>query len=436
MSENPTAFISYSWDDESHKEWVRDLARRLRIDGVETILDQWEIHLGDQTTAFMETAVRENRFVIIICTPHYKERSDNRVGGVGYEGDIMTAEVLNTGNRRKFIPVLRRGTSETAIPSWLSGSARVKLSGNPYSEEEYSTLVQTLLGTRDTAPPVGGIVSSSSASASSETFQEYILSAHARWAELVSDLPNDSPVRFPSGHYEMGFALTGASPVASLGDLEAGLRAARPGYNMGLEPFYQWDDIEAWRPYPIQSFVESWSGAPTRNATGEIVVCPDIAEFWRASLDGKLYTLRGYIEDTHLASQQQQEIEPGTVLDINMPIVNVARGLRFAGKFAESIEGVERIDIRYRFTGLNRRSLRTVFSSGPFPSIFSMGRTYECRTNEELSPESHVSLQEIRDDLPMLIHNLLKPFYEKFDFYELTLDRVEQQLQQYRLTGD
>ena len=107
---NSTAFISYSWDDESHKEWVRDLAARLRQDGVEAILDQWEIHPGDQTTAFMEAAVRENDFVIIICTPtpRYKERSDNRSGGVGYEGDIMTAEVLNTGNRRTFIPVFAK----------------------------------------------------------------------------------------------------------------------------------------------------------------------------------------------------------------------------------------------------------------------------------------------------------------------------------------
>ena len=30
----PTAFISYSWDDEPHKEWVRGLAARLRRDGI------------------------------------------------------------------------------------------------------------------------------------------------------------------------------------------------------------------------------------------------------------------------------------------------------------------------------------------------------------------------------------------------------------------
>ena len=36
----PRAFVSYSWDDESHKSWVATLATDLRRDGIETILDQ------------------------------------------------------------------------------------------------------------------------------------------------------------------------------------------------------------------------------------------------------------------------------------------------------------------------------------------------------------------------------------------------------------
>ena len=37
---HPTAFISYSWDDESHKSWVKELAARLRKDGVDVKLDR------------------------------------------------------------------------------------------------------------------------------------------------------------------------------------------------------------------------------------------------------------------------------------------------------------------------------------------------------------------------------------------------------------
>ena len=150
-----SAFISYSWDNEPHCEWVRKLAERLRADGVDVSIDRWAAVPGDQLPAFMETAIRDNEFVGIICTPRYKSRSDNREGGVGYEGDIMTAEVMSSQNHRKFIPVLRSGSWPDAAPSWLLGKYYINLTGDPYSERDYEDLVRTLLGIRQTAPPVG-----------------------------------------------------------------------------------------------------------------------------------------------------------------------------------------------------------------------------------------------------------------------------------------
>lgn len=151
----PKAFISYSWDDDAHRVWVRDLATRLRADGVETTLDQWDAVPGDQLPAFMERAIRSNDYVLMVCTPRYKQRSDQRQGGVGYEGDIMTAEVLANANHRKFVPILRRGTWAEAAPTWLSGKYFIDLSSTPYSDENYGDLLVTIHGVRDTAPPVG-----------------------------------------------------------------------------------------------------------------------------------------------------------------------------------------------------------------------------------------------------------------------------------------
>ena len=99
----PKVFISYSWDSDSHKKWVADLATRLRNDGIETILDQWHLVPGDQLTAFMEHAIHDNDYVLVICTPEYQQKSNERKGGVGYEGDIMTAEVFAQRNHHKFI---------------------------------------------------------------------------------------------------------------------------------------------------------------------------------------------------------------------------------------------------------------------------------------------------------------------------------------------
>ncbi|GAH52272.1 unnamed protein product, partial [marine sediment metagenome] len=115
----------------------------------------WHAVPGDQLPEFMEKAVRENRHVMIICTPKYKQRSDARVGGVGYEGDVITAEVLTEKNHRKFIPILRRSEWKEAAPGWVAGKFYIDLRKDPYSETEYQKLVDTLLGKLPQAPPVG-----------------------------------------------------------------------------------------------------------------------------------------------------------------------------------------------------------------------------------------------------------------------------------------
>ena len=155
MAQTPTTFISYSWDSDDHRAWVRELATRLRTDGVDIVLDQWDAAPGDQLPAFMERAIRDNEFVLIVCTPGYKKRSDERKGGVGYEGDIITGEVATKQNHRKFIPVLRSGSWTHAAPSWVAGKYFVDLSGAPYSEAHYADLLVTLHSERPKAPPVG-----------------------------------------------------------------------------------------------------------------------------------------------------------------------------------------------------------------------------------------------------------------------------------------
>jgi hypothetical protein len=103
----------------------------------------------------MERAVRENDFVLIICTPRYKLKSDKRTGGVGYEGDIITGEVLTKRNHRKFIPILRKGEWEDAAPTWLAHKLNIDFRGGKYSEHNYQDLLATLHSQRLQPPPVG-----------------------------------------------------------------------------------------------------------------------------------------------------------------------------------------------------------------------------------------------------------------------------------------
>jgi hypothetical protein len=153
---HPKAFLSYARESDEHCEWVRNLATRLRSDGIEVTLDQWSLHPGDDLPQFMESAVRDNDYVLIVCTTYYAKRSNERRGGVGYEGDIMTAEVLTDRSKRKFIPLFRSGDYwQTASPTWLRGAYRLDFRGDPYSDEQYNDLLTTLYGMRPVAPPLG-----------------------------------------------------------------------------------------------------------------------------------------------------------------------------------------------------------------------------------------------------------------------------------------
>ena len=147
-------FISYAWEDDDHRDWIKSLATQLRHDSVRVLLDQREMAPGDQLPEFMAQAISQSKYVVIACTPRYKERSEAGLGGVAYEGDIMTAEVLHNRAHRKFIPVLRRGRWEAAAPTWLKGKLYVDLSGDPYSADAYSDLLNTLLENREQAPVV------------------------------------------------------------------------------------------------------------------------------------------------------------------------------------------------------------------------------------------------------------------------------------------
>lgn len=117
---NPRCFISYSWDNDSHKDWVRKLAECLQSNGIDALLDQWDVHLGMDIPVYMETSIREADYVLLICTPAFARKANAGHGGVGYEKAIVTGEIfLRTANPRKFIPLLVSGSPDDSLPSYL-----------------------------------------------------------------------------------------------------------------------------------------------------------------------------------------------------------------------------------------------------------------------------------------------------------------------------
>jgi hypothetical protein len=114
----PKCFISYSWDSEDHRAWVRKLAEGLRAYHVDAILDQWGVQPGTDLAHFMESAGQTD-FVIVVCTPDYARKANEGEASVGYEKRIITAKLRKLHPEdRAIIPVLRTGGTN-AIPTFL-----------------------------------------------------------------------------------------------------------------------------------------------------------------------------------------------------------------------------------------------------------------------------------------------------------------------------
>ena len=156
MIENnvPKVFISYSWESKEHSDWVNSLADKLLADGIEAIIDSYDVSPGDRLTKFMESSIKDSDYVIIICTEEYKRKANNREKGVGYESHIISAELYNNHNDRKFIPIIRQGDFNTAVPTYLDGKLAIDLRGNPFNETSYKDLIASIFKVKK-KPKVG-----------------------------------------------------------------------------------------------------------------------------------------------------------------------------------------------------------------------------------------------------------------------------------------
>ena len=67
----PRAFISYSHDFEEHAARVLRLANDLRRDGIEAILDQYITSPPEGWPRWMDSHVRDDDFVVMVCTETY-----------------------------------------------------------------------------------------------------------------------------------------------------------------------------------------------------------------------------------------------------------------------------------------------------------------------------------------------------------------------------
>lgn len=250
---------------------------------------------------------------------------------------------------------------------------------------------------------------------------DFCVAARGRWADLAESTSHGDDARFRHGYYEIGLSFVGATPAENLSQVKEKIANAGHSIVTGWPPFLILQSPE-WEPRPSDGFVEAWLGNPAANRLplAKVSTC----DFWRVSRDGNLYTVRGYTEDDGVAPSYG---EPGSAMEVVMPVWRIGETLLFASRLAQSFDGTEQVAIQCRFTGLRgRRLVSATLARVPHTQIGFVSQTDEVTMNIE------VTVQQLQDNLAEVIHNLLAPLYEAFDFYDMPIHAVQSELSRMR----
>jgi len=163
----PVVFLSYSWTDSSHEQWVLDLATELQNAYRITIrLDKWHVGgPGGDPIQYMESMVTDPSVgkVLIISDRLYAEKADGREGGVGIEAQILTPHLYKQaggdGKPQKFAVVVtekdERGRG--IVPAFYGGRLYIDMT-DPDRRSERLVEIQRWAYDRPVhvPPPLGG----------------------------------------------------------------------------------------------------------------------------------------------------------------------------------------------------------------------------------------------------------------------------------------
>jgi len=154
----PRVFISYSHDSLEHQDRVLDLADRLRADGIDTSLDQYEVSPPEGWPAWCAREIQKAEFVLMVCTETYRRRIDldeepGKGYGVLWEGRLIKQQLYNAGSvSGKFVPILFEDGIIEHIPEPVSGASFFRVD----TPDGYEALYRLLTGQPAVRKPVLG----------------------------------------------------------------------------------------------------------------------------------------------------------------------------------------------------------------------------------------------------------------------------------------
>lgn len=398
----PRVFVSYSHDSPEHKSWVLGLATDLRTNGVDAVLDQWDLSPGQDISLFMQRGISDADRVLLICSQKYVQKADSGAGGVGYERLVVTAEVVETIDTKKFVPIVRGGGGSRKTPTYLGPRLYIDFEDDAQYQGALEALLREIHGVVGTEkPPLG--------------------------KSPFSGVPVEPPPRVTgSTGYVAGGGpiLDGDWFAAQAGTAEAGLAKLNIRGSMELrfglhEPIQksQIELLEAVEASNIRTF--GWPIgvvirgdavlSPKPSSTGIFAELPiekssfggrSSYDYWAASGNGDFYLRQDLFED------QRGE----NSIFFNTRIVRVAESLMFMSSMYDKL-GVPpstKISARVSHMGLRGRNLSAVARRFIMPGKIS----YEDVSRSEIV----TTIEEIETSTTTVVRKICDPMFMLFDF--------------------
>lgn len=248
---------------------------------------------------------------------------------------------------------------------------------------------------------------------------EWITTSRQRWTELTGPLPEDAGPRMPYGRYCFAYEISGERQQIAPAQFPEVLRRSAVRHT-GWPPF--WFPTRAGiEPYPIDGAVECWLGGDPQ--TPPVQRDAAHSDFWRIHPDGLAFLLRGYQEDGMEAQRPRRApVPPGSAFDITLPVWRAGEALLHARSLAANLfEGPTTIRFVAMYEGLAGRSLVSIDNRRHVRD----GRTAR---QDRITLQTNIDTQAIDPNLPEIVHPLLSPLYALFDFFDLPMKLVVDEL--------
>jgi TIR domain len=400
----PSVFISYSHDSDIHKDWALQLATDLRMFGVDATIDQWDIAPGQDLATFMHTGICKSDRVLMICSKNYVEKAEAGIGGVGYERLIVTSEVVENIDTKKFIPLVRDNKVEPRIPRFLGKRLYIDFNDDASYEAKREELLRELLGAPlASKPPLGTNPFSGELPQSAEPARVVGPTGVTRagvqllsepWFEAERLAAEDGITQLGlSGSMEIRLGLHDQITKSQLELLNAVRKSEI--HTFGWPIGVTLENREEYRPRPCVDGIRAEIKLAKDSLSGR-----QSYDYWTVRKNGDFYLLQSFFED----------MRGENLVFFNTRIVRVAEALMFASNLYTNLGVSPKANLSVR---ISHRGLagRTLASAGG-------NRLVIPRVSHESNAEAEITivLGKIGETLVDDVRRIVEPLFMLFDF--------------------